>query len=100
MARRRVEKPLESTTTSHALSRVLLVLLALVAFANGLPNAFTYDDLDIVRDNPRLGDPAQVSQLVTVGYWGETSDVYRPVVLLSFAVQGWVHGLSAPLLRG
>ena len=99
MARRRVPKPSAPREPSLARARALLVLLALLSFANGLPNGFTYDDLSIVRDNPRLESPSGAVQILKVGYWGETSDVYRPVVLLSFAVQRWIHGPSAPLLR-
>lgn len=99
MARRRVAKPVTPTASSAAPARVLLALLAVLTFANGLPNDFTYDDLSIARDNPRLESPASAGQLLTTGYWGPTSDVYRPVVLVSFAVQRWIHGTSAPLLR-
>ncbi len=88
-----------STPGSAAPARALLALLVVLVFANGLPNDFTYDDLNIARDNPRLESPASAGQLLTTGYWGPTSDVYRPVVLVSFAVQRWIHGTSAPLLR-
>jgi protein O-mannosyl-transferase len=78
------------------LSWALLLLGAcLLVYANGLTGAFTYDDKAIVRDNLRLRDPAQVADLFTTQYFGGpkgTGTAYRPVLLLSFAVQWWIHG--------
>jgi tetratricopeptide (TPR) repeat protein len=78
------------------LSWALLLLGAcLLVYANGLTGAFTYDDKAIVRDNIRLRDPSRVLDLFTTQYFGGpkgTGTAYRPVLLLSFAVQWWIHG--------
>jgi tetratricopeptide (TPR) repeat protein len=74
---------------------LLLVAACVVVYANGLTGAFTYDDKAIVRDNPRLRSPGRVAEIFTTQYFGGpagTGTAYRPVLLLSFAVQRWIHG--------
>jgi tetratricopeptide (TPR) repeat protein len=64
-------------------------------YANGLTGSFTYDDKAIVRDNFRLRSPERVVDLFTTQYFGGpkgTGTAYRPLLLLSFAVQWWIHG--------
>lgn len=81
---------------------VLLLLLAVVPFLNGLPNAFTYDDGPIVKDNPRLASPASFPELFATHYFGgplTSGTAYRPVVLVTYAVQRWVHGLVPSAFR-
>jgi tetratricopeptide (TPR) repeat protein len=72
-----------------------LALLALLPFLNGLTADFTYDDKFIVRDNPRLSSPERVGEAFTSHYFGgplATAKNYRPVVLLTYAVQRWTSG--------
>ena len=67
----------------------------MVVYANGLAGGFTYDDKAIVRDNARLRSPGRVAEIFTTQYFGGpagTGSAYRPVLLLSFAVQWWIHG--------
>ncbi len=74
---------------------LLLVAACAVSYANGLRGDFTYDDKAIVRDNARIRSPGSVSQIFTTPYFGGPrgqSTGYRPLLLLSFAVQRWVHG--------
>lgn len=81
---------------------LLLALLAVVPFLNGLPNAFTYDDGPIVKDNPLLASPAAMPKIFAKHYFGgtmATGTAYRPVVLLTYAVQKWVHGNRAWAFR-
>ena len=98
MARKRSPAPVRPDPSRTRLRLVLAALVA-VAFLNGLPNGFTFDDLTIVRDDPRLESPSRIGEVLTTGYWGRAGDVYRPVVRLSFAVGRWVHGPSAPWFR-
>ncbi len=73
----------------------LLVLLAVLPYLNGLAAGFTFDDAVIVRDNPRLASPEKVGELFTTHYFGgplATAKNYRPVVLLTYAVQRWTTG--------
>lgn len=76
----------------------MLVLACLLTCANGLTGGFTYDDKAIVRDNPRIRTPAGISKIFTTSYFGGprgSGSVYRPVLLLSYAVQWWIHGRQA-----
>ncbi|MEO8349785.1 MAG: tetratricopeptide repeat protein, partial [Acidobacteriota bacterium] len=77
---------------------LLLVAACLISYANGLAGDFTYDDKAIVRDNARIRAPGSVSQLFTTPYFGGARGQgtgYRPLLLLSFALQFWIHGASA-----
>ena len=69
---------------------LLLALACLAVFANGLTGTFTYDDKAIIRDNPRIRAPEDVSRLFTTQYFGGprgTGTNYPPVLLLSYAAQ-------------
>lgn len=73
---------------------VLLTAACLVSYANGITGAFTYDDKAIVRDNPRIRTPANLSGIFTTSYFGGprgSGSAYRPVLLASYAVQWWIH---------
>ena len=82
----------------QALWALLLVTACFVVYANGLAGNFTYDDKAIVRDNPRIRTIGNLSQIFTTSYFGGrrgSGSAYRPVLLLSFAVEWWVHGRQA-----
>jgi hypothetical protein len=74
---------------------LLLAGACVLAGAGGLAGDFTYDDKAIVRDNPRIHAPERVAEIFTAQYFGGppgTGTAYRPALLLSFAVQWWIHG--------
>jgi protein O-mannosyl-transferase len=74
---------------------LLLAGACLLSYANGLTGAFVYDDKAIVRDNPRIRSPQRLDEIFTTQYFGGkrgTGTAYRPVLLLSFALQWWIHG--------
>lgn len=74
---------------------VALALLSVAPYLNALTAGFTFDDGAIVRDNPRLAAPAKVGEVFTTHYFGgplSTGKNYRPVVLLTYAVQRWTTG--------
>ena len=76
-------------------SALLLAGACVLAYANGLTGAFIYDDKAIVRDNPRIRSSQRVDEIFTTQYFGGprgTGTAYRPVLLLSFAAQWWIHG--------
>src|SRR5215831_4152851 len=76
----------------------LLLATCAVVYANGTVGAFTYDDKAIVRDNTRIRSPETWKEIFTTPYFrGKrgTGSNYRPALLLSFAVQWWIHGKSA-----
>ena len=77
---------------------LLLAAACFAAYANGLTGTFTYDDKAIVRDNLRIRAPDRISELFTTQYFGGprgTGTNYRPVLLLSYAAQWWIHGKEA-----
>lgn len=66
-----------------------VVLLALAAWLPALRNGYTYDDVLLVRDDPRLGSLANVPGLVTSPYWapiGRSRGLWRPLTTVSWAV--------------
>ncbi len=69
---------------------LLLVGLAFFTYAGTLGNAFVFDDTSVVRDNKAflLGD---LSTLLVSDYWagyhGDQSGLYRPLTMLSYALQ-------------
>ena len=82
--------------------RLGLFLLALLPFLNGLPYDFTYDDKLIIRDNSRLEAPSKTGEIFTTQYFGgalTSAQNYRPILLLTYAVQEWIHGNRPWLFR-
>src|SRR6266540_1541641 len=76
----------------------VLIAACILTYANGLGGGFTYDDKAIVRDNPRIRSPGSVPQIFATSYFGGprgAGTVYRPLLLLSYAVQWWIHGRQA-----
>lgn len=72
-----------------------LALLAVLPYLNSLSADFTFDDKVIVRDNARLASPPRAGELFTTSYFGgelSESKNYRPVVLLTYALQRWTTG--------
>ncbi len=70
---------------------VLSGLVGMVCFANTLANDYCFDDVPIVRDNPRVNEPGQWSAIVTKDHWAERAVgwkkrdlLYRPVTLASY----------------
>jgi len=92
---RLTEEELTGAPRLGPLASVLLALLAVAVFLNGLGGDFTYDDKSIVRDNGRIESPSRAGEIFTTHYFGgsmATGTNYRPGILLSFALQRWVHG--------
>ena len=74
---------------------LLLAGACLLVYANSLTGGFVYDDKAIVRDNFRIRAPSRVGEIFATQYFGGprgTGTAYRPLLLLSFAVQWWIHG--------
>ncbi len=79
---------------------VVLVVLGIGVHVNSLPNEFVYDDRTVVVDDQRSHGLSRVGELFSGGYWTVTNrPLYRPVTLLSFAINHAVTGLSAPGYR-
>jgi len=66
---------------------------ALLVYACTLRGTYIYDDVAVVRDDPRVLNPGLWSQLWTRPYFVESVDkLYRPLVSMSFALDHWLHG--------
>jgi hypothetical protein len=82
-----------------------LVLLVGGVYANTLRNGFAVDDVPIVQENTRVHGLADLRSVLLGSYWPDSGEHYRPVVLLSFAVDwaisgghpAWFHGVNIAL---
>jgi hypothetical protein len=73
----------------------LVFVITFAVFANSLPNGFVYDDLEIIRDNPRLDSPMPLRKFFATSYWGATNpgtNLYRPLTIMSFALDRAIFG--------
>jgi protein O-mannosyl-transferase len=74
-----------------------ILLLAFLSSATSLGNGFVYDDQPIILGNPRVHTLARWWETFGQSYWpagwGDTN--YRPLTILSFAVQ-WALGDGSP----
>ena len=76
---------------------LIVVAVAIVAFIQTLSFDFTFDDIPIVRDNPLIQSLANIEKIFHTNYWGdrdryETKYAYRPVTILTYAIQYALHG--------
>jgi len=73
-------------------------LLAIACYLNTLGHQFVFDDLDIIARNPLVTGPGQdMTRIFTSHYWAhltDRGDLYRPLTILSYALNHRVHGLS------
>ena len=68
-------------------------LVAVGLCAVTLRGTYIYDDVEIVRTDPRVLDPAKWGRLWTQPYFVDAADrLYRPLVSMSFAVENYLHG--------
>lgn len=85
----------------------LPAIVGLLCFLPSLGNDFTYDDVDMVRENARIRSLANFREIWLSDWWyAAPSDegvvdpnrdrLYRPLTLFSFALNYAVHGLSPP----
>jgi hypothetical protein len=69
--------------------------LAFLTFTVSLRGTYVYDDLPIVRDDPRVTDSGEWIRFFSESYWPEQFNVdnlYRPIASLSFALEWRLHG--------
>jgi tetratricopeptide (TPR) repeat protein len=88
-----------------------VILAAIGIYANSLRNDFTYDDRPICLEDSRTRDLTHLRELFTQSYWAGSSlggldlsadrldPLYRPVTLLSFAVNHALTGLHPARYR-
>ena len=89
-----------SGTAAASGGRRSVLLLAAVCLLVNLPSlrpGFIHDDHKIIEQNERIRDLSQAPRLFLSGYWTtgdvEVPGLYRPVTILSFALNHAVSGL-------
>jgi Flp pilus assembly protein TadD len=68
---------------------ILAAAVGVAVYLTSLGNDFALDDIQLVRDNPRIRSAARVPELFLEPYWptdGEAAGLYRPIPLVSFAL--------------
>lgn len=86
-----------ATSTAERLLPLGIFLVAALVFANTIGNGFTLDDGPLVERNPRLQSLRQIPDLFLTDYWShytESTGLYRPLVLTSFALGNALHGAA------
>ncbi len=77
---------------------VILFAVACLCFANSLQSEFTFDDKDMIVNNLLIRDVKNIGQIMTSSWWWggakQRSDEYRPLTILSFAVNYALHKLA------
>jgi len=78
---------------------IAVALLALVVTASALRNGFALDDVHIIAENARVHTLDSFWRLFAQTYWPpeQGASLYRPLTMLSFAVQ-WAIGNGSPLV--
>jgi protein O-mannosyl-transferase len=69
---------------------------AILCYVNAVGNEFVLDDTRLIRDNLRIRTLANVPHLFASSYWDLSGPqaLYRPLVLVSYAFNYAIHGLS------
>jgi len=75
---------------------LVVALAAALAYANAFGNQFVYDDILVIRDNPRIRSLGNVPGFFASSYWGRAGALalYRPLVVTSYALNFAIGGLS------
>lgn len=78
---------------------LLVFAAAVLVYANTFTAGYTLDDVPVIRDNPLIQDLSRAGELFRTHYWSANDWVadkglYRPLTLLSFALNHAVHGAS------
>ena len=77
---------------------ILIFCFSFLLFINSIGNNFVFDDRIIIEKNELLKSPSQVPQIFSTpyhyGYRGADTGLYRPVTILSFALNYYASGSS------
>src|SRR5215218_1383309 len=82
-----------------------VALLAALVYANALKNGVAFDDEYIVLRNPAVRGFGNLHELLLGAYWPQSAELWRPVTLVSFALDwalagpsmAWMHGVNVLL---
>ena len=67
-------------------------LLAITVYLNSLRNGYAIDDVPIILRNPSVHGLGDIRAILLGSYWPRTLDLYRPIALLSFAIDWAISG--------
>ncbi|HEU4556236.1 MAG TPA: tetratricopeptide repeat protein [Longimicrobium sp.] len=73
----------------------VVTLLAVLVYANALNNGYAIDDEPILVRNQTVHGLGNLHGVLLGPYWPDSHSLYRPITLLSLAVQWALHG-NAP----
>ena len=88
----------EKSARLHARWLLAVALLAVLTYANSIPNGFAYDDVYIIQKNERVHQLGDLRSIWLTPYWptnGTTYGLYRPLAIFGYAVQ-WALSGGAP----
>lgn len=72
---------------------MLAAVVAMLLYGVTLRGTYVYDDVYIVRNDPRLHNPSQWGDYWTQGYFQNSVDnLYRPLVSMTYAIEAYLHG--------
>jgi protein O-mannosyl-transferase len=74
-------------------------LLAALVYANALGNGFALDDETIVARHPVLNGGGGVGEVLLAPWWPQPPAMYRPVTLLSFALDRALWGTQPAMFH-
>jgi hypothetical protein len=68
-------------------------LVAFALYACTLRGTYIFDDVEVIRNDPRIANPSLWGQYFSQQYMlGRSDKLFRPLVSLSFAIEWWLHG--------
>ncbi|MEE9292515.1 MAG: tetratricopeptide repeat protein [Acidobacteriota bacterium] len=77
--------------------RLLPILIALVVNLGALTPGFIHDDHRLIEQNELIRDTARIPEILSRGYWSvdevSVPNLYRPLTILSFALNHAVGGI-------
>lgn len=89
---RDIERATEFNRNNGWGAALAAALLAVALYAVTLKGTYVYDDLYVVGQDPRLKDPSQWGQYLTMPYMPSIDLLYRPLTSFSYAAQWWMFG--------
>ena len=91
-----IDRRRETVAGRATLGALLVLASAIVVYLNAFGNDFVLDDIALIRDNVRIRSLGNVPHLFASSYWGSggAQALYRPLVLVTYALNYAVHGLS------
>lgn len=77
----------------------LVLMAAVLVYANTFTAGFTLDDVPIIEENRIVESLANIPRIFTTNYWGETDrfqdkSLYRPLTVSTYALNYAAHGLK------